>query len=968
VTKRVAAGDADINLEEHAHHLVVRLGMPLDAGQLPAGVAEGFRQFWGPQQQPGKRAIVEGFGAWLVARSNRTLDASKMTEAQRLASEYAEGWVKEKGLADAVNKVRDLRAEQAGLTAAERFGLLVSKTGDRSEAVKGTTKERVKEVVDNAIDSQMAKKVDDLYAMATIERADAARRKAQGLAPAAPGTLPSEVYRAARYRASAESAEMAASGVHYYDKDGKQVRIGKSYAKIAEDHKLSAEEVANGGALDQFARAREAVYLADQGRPNRSPEQVELARKAMEEFQSNPERFKQLEAAANDVTKLFNDSFLAMEKMGYFPEGTLDKFKDRNPYYTPNTRLLDPDQVRNLRTGDTGGKGSKGSPGFTKARSASGEEMIGLADAVADRIDYTAYVVTRQMKDKAFFEFFNRDGLGDDVHFQPVALREDVQQMLAQIRDSGKLSRDQMTEVVQSIIERPEAFVQGTWDADSRRLSYVFMVDGKPVRALVNNRPLHDVLVGTQGEGETTMKVAAALSAVSRPIAQLQRLGFTALSPLYHLHNLMPWRDAATYLGRTTSEKGFIADVKDVYKWYASSLAYYAQKLIGRDPSNVYFRLYDQMVQRNMDANAQLGTGSAKIVTGGWRGLYQRVTDLMGFGEKALHVAEMKNVWDKAGYTEERIRAELAADPTGASPIPFALQVAAYNAAAQVTHNYLTMGYQVRELNKGWPFLGVHIASAYKDIVTMRERPKVALRGLSVLFAAKLLQWALYKDDEEYKQLSVHRRDGFIFKTPVGWIGMPGPRGIQTPLLAVMDETLRAASGSNPQFHSLVGRTIHQVGLHGGPAGLATGLELLANRTQGGFPIVPKWDADLPASEKLTKYQLPYAAAQMTGGIVPAEQVAKGGYDPLKGLLLPPQHETVTRLRELVEELKGEQLSAKRAGARFKDQNRYDRLAHAEAEVRNLSAKLAKMQDATAEDRAAVNRRQVAIAKRALGE
>jgi hypothetical protein len=31
-------------------------------------------------------------------------------------------------------------------------------------------------------------------------------------------------------------------------------------------------------------------------------------------------------------------------------------------------------------------------------------------------------------------------------------------------------------------------------------------------------------------------------------------------------------------------------------------------------------------------------------------------------------------------------------------------------------------------------------------------------------------------------------------------------------------------------------------------------------------------------------------------------------------------------------------------------------------------AKLAKMQDATAEDRAAVNRRQVAIAKRALGE
>jgi hypothetical protein len=373
-------------------------------------------------------------------------------------------------------------------------------------------------------------------------------------------------------------------------------------------------------------------------------------------------------------------------------------------------------------------------------------------------------------------------------------------------------------------------------------------------------------------------------------------------------------------------------------------------------------------MQRQLTTDVNLGLGKAKVVEGGWRGLYQRVTDALSFGEKALHVAEMKNVWDQAGYTEERIKAELAADPSGASPIPFQLQVAAMNAAAAVTHNYSTMGYQIREMNKSWPFLGVHIASAYKDLQTLKTRPMIALRGLTVLAAAKLINWLTYKDDDEYKQLSTGRRDGFIFNTPVGWIGMPGPRGLQAPILGLMDETLRAASNSNPRFESLVGRSLEHILPSGGPAGITTAAEILANRTRGGQAIVPKFMEGVPESEKATRYQLPYAVEQMTGGLVPARQAAEGGYDPFKSMMLPPQHESVTRLRTELEELKSRAESARRAGTRFADQARLNRLDHAAKEIGLLSVKLSRNEAATTEDRYAVNRHQVAIAQRALGQ
>ena len=515
-------------------------------------------------------------------------------------------------------------------------------------------------------------------------------------------------------------------------------------------------------------------------------------------------------------------------------------------------------------------------------------------------------------------------------------------------------------------------FEPDSWSRDSNRMSYVMMLDGKPVRARVGSKPLYELLTGTQGEGEAVMKVANALAAVSKPFAFLnfaflQRLGFTALSPFYHLYNQMPWRDYATAMSRTTSEKGWIKDTADYYKWQAAAMGYYVGKLFGFKVENPYFKLYDEMMQRGLDSHAIQGLGSTKVIDGGWRGLYQRLTDAMGFGEKASHVWEMKNVWDKAGYTKERIEAELKADPTGANPIPFPLQVAALNAAAGVTHNYTTMGYQIRELNKAWPFLGVHITSAYKDLQMARQHPLMALRALSVIAAAKVIQWGLYSDDEEYKQLSPTRRNGFMFKTPVGYMYLAGPRGIQAPLVGLMDETLRQASNSNPNFDSLLGRSLEHVLPSGGPAGITTGLELLANKTRGGFPIVPRGDEDLSGLQKNLQYRLPYAANQLSGGIVPAQQLAQGGYDPLKTITLPPQHESVMRLRDTLEDMKSEALVAKRRGEKYLDQPRLSRLDKAVAEINQLSAKLHKNKDATDDDKADVNRRQVAIARRALG-
>ena len=399
----MSAQSLAVNLHEIAHHIEATNKLPLDS--FPEDVQRGLQSFnYDPKTFTGRRGLSEGFAEWY--RKRQTDELGDMTKDERAADDFLERWAKAQGLTEKFNKTRDLFERYAEQSAAEKFGALISKTGEPAMPPPGPAKERLKEYADEALSSQIRKKLDDLYDFTRAEKRDAAIRSSRGEAPAAPGTLPSEVWRANRYRAGALAMEMAKKGVVGYDEKGQEVVLSKSIEQIASDHKLTPEELVNGGALDQYMRAKEAVWLDEQGRPNRPPEQVALAKDALKEFQADPEKLKRLAAVAKDVTALFDATIKSMEMAGFVKKGTLEKFQKDNPYYTPNKRIMGADGI------PAGfGKAFAGeapSPGFLKKRSASGEEMMGLADAIQDRLDYLAYIIPKQMKDKAFYNLYSR--------------------------------------------------------------------------------------------------------------------------------------------------------------------------------------------------------------------------------------------------------------------------------------------------------------------------------------------------------------------------------------------------------------------------------------------------------------------------------------------------------------------------------------------------------------------------------
>ena len=133
--------------------------------------------------------------------------------------------------------------------------------------------------------------------------------------------------------------------------------------------------------------------------------------------------------------------------------------------------------------------------------------------------------------------------------------------------------------------------------------------------------------------------------------------------------------------------------------------------------------------------------------------------------------------------TLDWLNAEMKRDPQQRNPIPFHLQVAALDTSSQITHNVHQMGVWIRQLNRSWPFLGAHIAGVYKDITNAIKQPQKVLGALAILALAKATEWLMNKDDKDWQELPDHYRLGFSFKTPLGWMHLPAPRGLAGVIL-----------------------------------------------------------------------------------------------------------------------------------------------------------------------------------------
>jgi hypothetical protein len=299
---------------------------------------------------------------------------------------------------------------------------------------------------------------------------------------------------------------------------------------------------------------------------------------------------------------------------------------------------------------------------------------------------------------------------------------------------------------------------------------------------------------------------------------------------------------------------------------------------------------------------------------------------------------------------------------------PLPQQVALLNAAAEVTHNYQRQGTDVRAWGKVIPFLGAHVANTSKYIRNWRDNPTGAVTGLGVLLAMRLAYWAWNKDDRDYQETPVGSRNDFFFNTPLGRMKVAGPRGLEVPIGALADETLRWASRSNPHFDRLAPALLEQVA-PGGPEPYATAFELVANRDRAmglaGRSIVPRGDEGAGFWSNLWQHQAPFAAERLTGGTLsgrtPGNLITGGFYAP------GTPHQSVNDFYDRLHDLEARETALKRKGQLLpqEDAAALRRLRAAEKDMGALAKQL--RGGPSREKEAELRGRQIEMARRALG-
>ncbi len=933
---KMAAGAAPVYVHELAHHIAKAEGLDLDPASLPAAVARGLTAF---DYQPGRAsrhtAMQEGFAEWLRRRETGQLQG--LTPDQKAAADYAEKLIEARpAVKDKLDRVRDLFTRLGQQSPARQFGGHISTTGEpaRPEVRPG---EAAADFLRRSAQAANENLLDDVAAARRAERAAVTRGE-----PFAPGTKLSEVLATTRLRNVPDALEMEQGGVFAYDRDGRHTRLSVPLKEAVKG--LTAAEAAPGGDLDRLMHALRVQHDLESGAVKRSPEQAEGARAVLRELLSTePGKARRLIDAADKVTGLFNATLDALALSGRITAEKAKLLKDLHPFYVSEQHVTEPDFHS---VPPYGGRRLGEEPrvaGFLKRRSGSGEQMVNWLDALRDRYRFTAAAVNDQMKFKALLDLSKREGVG-------------------QWLNPGEPGAG------------PAGEPKG-WPRDGTKPSITGYVDGQPVRVRVNDKAFYELVTGSQGADSDVHGLLRFLGNVTQAlrVPQAVRTGATILSPLWHLKNFV--RDPILYAQRTVADRGPVGNLAELFRWYGKSIDFYARSLLAGGADNVevrresdrYFQLMERMAGRELGWGAVSGEKTfGSRVMDGWHGLFQRLSDLLTAGEKGTRVLELKNVLDRLGWTKERIAAELKKDPAQRNPIPFADQVAALDVASQITHNVHQMGSLVRQLNRSWPFLGAHIAGVYKDLTTFAKQPQKVAGALAILAAAKAVEFLVNKDDPEWNELPDHYRFGFSFKTPLGWMHFPAPRGLTGVITGMMDYATRALGRNNPRFAQLLGQALEEVAPHGGPEPLRTAFNVATNRNWMGRPIIPDREADrMGIGERFTDPRmLKYQAAQATGGLVDPRRLSLNPF-----AMDPHPHQSVFDLKDA---LNAAELAHAKASAAAHRQGRparapaeLTRLREADAKVRKLEAEYRR--EGTPEPRRAdIRRQQVELARRAL--
>lgn len=981
VTQKQQAGEALVNLEEHAHHLQKEFGLSSDPAVLPAVVARGISQFFAPRSAAyglrsgtlSKTAMVEGFADWVVMRSTDNL--KKLSHEQQVANEYLERWAAEKGLTERFDQVREMYRRLGGQSEATKAAMNVSATGEPAKP-DTTLRERagsVLEKAEGAIEN-------DLAVLLRAGRDAEARGAEKGIAKRI-----YDFFSNLMYADKARAGEFERDGVHTYI-DGRKQVIGLPLERITDGAKpewLAPNE--NGGAsrAGTYALARHVLGEEARGRVDLvSSEQLEQYRRAMSEFKADADFITWAEPFANRLTDAFNATrrALAGKDVHFLTPEQVKEWEKKYPDYIPTDRVM---QDAGWRTkGGTRGE----LPGkVTGERSGSGEQIMDPLISYKKRLKITSAVMGKQLKDIEGGKLLSQKGMGD------YAIRLNTEELnrlgktkaeqLAALGLSGKEIESVLPELGKDLGE--VYYETKPFPRDGTKPTWGFIGPGGEIIAFrMGDKPLYDLLTGQQVEANALARALKPIGDFIKPMTDVVKFGATTASLGFQFRNIP--RDIYSFW-QNTVDRLSVKNLPDAYK---RAYAYAWAQLTGKVSGDQLFSRFvkdrgDELRQFSFEKSDPYRKIEDRRTI--W-GVMKDVLNVAGAGELAPRFLEWKTrLQQTTGKTEAELVKELDAAEKSAQegkhvpdPIPLAIALDAMTHAAEVTTPFSRLGTVTREVNKITPFFGPAIAGLSKQLRNWQSNPKGAAFALAGLLGLRLLHWLTYSDEEWYKELSANDRyNNFVVPTPAGLRRFPAPRGLEVAGGGFLTAALDAAAEKKPDFKGFLKQSIEgntpPLPL---PPVAKVGLELAANQNWMGSPIVPRRDEDADRLTKL-KSQVPYAADQLTGGLVSGRKIPEKATDLLPYGEVKNANRSVGEFYDEMKSLEQERSKATRQGLRYADEKKYQKYNDAQRKLADLNraargerlvnGRVVSGEQPSSERKAELRAQAVQVAKKALG-
>ncbi len=949
------AGDARYITHEMAHHLAKTQALPLDPAQLSKDVAEGFKQFdYEPGRSDPKKAMQEGFAEWLRLR---TTDGLKdLSPEQTAAADYAEKMFQSRPeLLKKLDRVKDLFQKFNAQDPLQKAAGLISATGKTAEPVLQPGEkiqgwwQRFKDYWADSVTNRLA----------VLQRAGMDRAYL--------------VYSRLMHADKPIAERFGQEGIGTIE-DGKWTVIGPSDARIKEGLLPEDLQAVPGHGVSKaglFAIARDIISAADKpvkaGERDRvavSAEQLQDYRDAMAEMRKDPEFVKRATQFADRLTEGFNASrrALASPDIGYLDPKKVTKAG------IPLDRVR---QEVGLKHG---------------ARETSGEQVIDPLLSYEKRKQVTASLLNEQLRRRAVQDYLDQEGMGK----WGLATKE------AGEKPEGKVTLEQSglkDSEVESLLKDMGAdaayFRQTPWKKDGSRNGWTVKRNGQDVTYAIHDKALFDLITGQQGDANSVAQFFHWMGKLGfntpwgrveplRQSAELVRAGATKVSLGFQVRNaLVPSRDPYEFAKNTIDQ----ASIGRLPEALARAYSFEWAVLRGDIPKDVVFSLFARERGRQLRQFAQKEIKEVR----GPLDLVSQLFNVAGAGELGPRFLEFTNRMKQLGWTEAKIKEAMAQSEKDAQagkprqdPIAWDTIQDAMNAAAEVTVPFERKGVVTTEINKLVPFFGPAVAGMSKALRNWQTNTRGAAIALGGYLTLRLMHWLANKDEDWYRELSDHDRYGnFVVKIPgLGLRRIPGARDLEVPISGALISMLDAASGKNPRLAGLMKESVGAVAPPAPvPPVAKVAFELQGNKNWMGTPIVPRREEDLPAMDKATQYQIPYAAQQLTGG---------RGELSMRGSGLIPfsevrPHQSVAEYNDRLHALTAQRKASPevKRGMRFPQEAEYQRLHAIEDKMSQLSmllrgerkvgAKVIQGQKPSEERAVEIRRIQTELARRALG-